>query len=80
LLDFSASSTTWQTASPGFSAPIDRLRIIVATVGNGSNVLDNLVLTQTTSATPEPASLTLLGFGAVGLLGYGWRQRRRVLP
>jgi hypothetical protein len=23
----------------------------------------------------EPASLTLLGVGAVGLLGYGWRRR-----
>jgi hypothetical protein len=33
-----------------------------------------------TSAAPEPASLALLGIGAVGLLGYGWRQRRRVLP
>jgi hypothetical protein len=26
---------------------------------------------------PEPASLTLLGLGALGLLGYGWRKRQR---
>jgi hypothetical protein len=32
--------------------------------------------TQTTTA-PEPASLTLLGVGAVDLAGYGWRKRRR---
>jgi hypothetical protein len=27
---------------------------------------------------PEPASLTLLGIGALGLLGYGWRRRKQV--
>jgi hypothetical protein len=29
------------------------------------------------SAAPEPASLTLLGIGALGLLGYGWRRRKQ---
>jgi hypothetical protein len=32
--------------------------------------------TTATTATPEPASLTLLGIGAAGLLGYGWRRKR----
>jgi hypothetical protein len=30
------------------------------------------------SSVPEPASLALLGFGGLGLLGYGWRRRRTV--
>jgi hypothetical protein len=27
-------------------------------------------------AAPEPASLTLLGIGAAGMIGYGWRRRK----
>jgi hypothetical protein len=31
---------------------------------------------QTTGAAPEPASLTMLGIGAFGLLGYAWKRRK----
>ncbi len=52
--------------------------------GGSANFIgfDNITLGSQTpggSAAPEPASLTLLGLGAVGLLGYGWRRKKTVL-
>jgi LPXTG-motif cell wall-anchored protein len=34
-------------------------------------------VTHETNVVPETASPTLLGIGAVGLIGYGWRRRKR---
>jgi hypothetical protein len=35
-------------------------------------------ITSISSSVPEPATVALFGLGALGLLGHGWRQRKRV--
>jgi PEP-CTERM motif len=42
--------------------------------GNSQGILH---ITFSPSSTPEPASVTLLGIGIVGLAGYGWRRRKQ---
>jgi hypothetical protein len=46
----------------------------VWTWGTGAHA-DSFTL-QVGPAVPEPASLTLLGIGTLGFLGYRWRRRR----
>ena len=45
------------------------------TWGSGANA-DFLEVDIPSAAVPEPSSLTLLGLGSLGLLGYGWRRRK----
>lgn len=48
-------------------------RVVVTGIGAANAfVFDDLSFTSV----PEPTSLALLGVGAAGLLGYGWRRRR----
>jgi hypothetical protein len=46
------------------------------TLGNGRDLLVYAGAVPTASATPEPASLTLLGIGIAGLAGYRWKRRK----
>ncbi len=49
----------------------------VLTPGTGATGTYNIALTGATGVVPEPASITLLGSGALGLLAYAWRRRNR---
>jgi hypothetical protein len=71
VLTLNASTTNF----PGAGLTLTTQPFISSPGGVGAVINFNLQGTVS-SAVPEPASLTLLGVGACGLLGYGWRRRK----
>ena len=43
---------------------------------SGSLGSDSFIDNISIEPIPEPSSLALLGIGALGLMGYGWRRKR----
>jgi hypothetical protein len=67
----SGSGASLAIGSLGTPYAIDQqITLSIAENGSGSFATETLI-------TPEPASMTMLAIGALGMLGYGWRRRRQ---
>jgi len=70
-----ADYTNDLSAAAGKTDPVSNVLWLSNYNGNGS-AAQGLISTDANLATPEPASLTLLGIGLGCIVGYGWRRRR----
>jgi hypothetical protein len=76
-VDFNFSSYV----DPGYTSQWLEVQTNATQYGAGDiNLIDNgISSTGAFSPTPEPSSLVLLGLGGLGMVGFGWRRRSRLV-
>jgi hypothetical protein len=76
--DANALLTQLLAISSNNTATVEFIDYPLPAIPGGFNNQDQVgQFTPAATAVPEPASLTLLATGALGLLGYGWRKRKQ---
>ena len=69
----------WQIFTGSFTAVGTTTRLAIASTSASNSAGGGIILDAVAvnlRAVPEPSSVVMLGFGGIGLLGYGWRRRK----
>ncbi len=73
---FTLATLSFNTLTLGTSSLIFTQTLIIDAFGQPL-ILNSVGEGTVTKVVPEPSTLILVGTGALGLLGYGWRQKKR---